>query len=89
MPDEKPIPEDGLFLFLLKPREEHGEQKRRAIDAYWSKKTYRLYHIIAEPNIRVLYHLANGPYRSFVSEEWMQIPEDVEVPPVYVKEWLG
>lgn len=82
--DEKPLPEDGLYLYLLQPGEEHGDQKWRATDAFWSKKTYRLDRIVAEPNSRVLYYLKNGPKRSFVAEELMLIPEDVEVPPEHV-----
>ncbi|XP_057294704.1 uncharacterized protein LOC130623248 [Hydractinia symbiolongicarpus] len=50
--EEKPLPDDGLYLYLLQPGEEH-----------------------------------DGPDRSFVVEELMLIPEDVEVPPEHVKEW--
>ncbi|XP_057305404.1 uncharacterized protein LOC130642332 [Hydractinia symbiolongicarpus] len=44
-PEEKPLPDDGLYLYLLQPGEEHGDAKRRATDALWSKKTYRLNRI--------------------------------------------
>ncbi|XP_057302760.1 uncharacterized protein LOC130636926 [Hydractinia symbiolongicarpus] len=83
--ETKPLPEDGLYLYLLQPGEEHGDQRRRATDAFWSKKTYRLDRIVT--GTRLLYYLKEGPDRSFVSEELMLIPEDVEVPPEYVKEW--
>ena len=86
-PSEKMLPEDGLYLYLLQPGEEHSDQRRRATDAYWSKTMYRLDRISAEPNNRVLYYLKDGPTRSFVSEELMEIPEGVEVPPEHVKKW--
>ncbi|XP_057302757.1 uncharacterized protein LOC130636923 [Hydractinia symbiolongicarpus] len=84
-PDEKPLPEDGLYLYLLQPGEEYGDSKRRATDAFWNKKTYRLDRIVT--GSRVLYYLKDGSERSFVLEELMQVPEDVKVPPQYVKEW--
>ena len=40
--DEKPLPEDGLYRYFYQPGEQHGDQKRRAIDFVWSKNTYRL-----------------------------------------------
>ncbi|XP_057294655.1 uncharacterized protein LOC130623189 [Hydractinia symbiolongicarpus] len=82
-PEEKPLPDDGLYLYLLQPGEEHGDQKR--LDAWWSKKTYRLDHIVT--STRLLYYLADGPDRSFVAEELMLVPEGVEVPPEHVKQW--
>ena len=36
---------------------------------------------------RVMYYLADGPERAFVSKELMLIPEDTELPPDYVQEW--
>ena len=35
----------------------------------------------------MMYYLADGPERAFVSEELMLIPEDTELPPDYVHEW--
>ena len=35
----------------------------------------------------VMYYLADGPDRAFVSEELMLIPEDTELPPDYVQAW--
>ena len=35
----------------------------------------------------MMYYLADGPERAFVSEEFMLIPEDTELPPDYVQEW--
>lgn len=56
-PEEKPLSEDGLYLYLLQPGEEHGDQRRHATDAWWSMKTYRLGRIVAEPDSCVLYYL--------------------------------
>jgi hypothetical protein len=85
-PEDK-LPEDGLYRYLLQPGEEHGDQKKRATDRIWSKKSYRLTQITEQTNNRVIYFLKDGPGRSFVKEELMQIPEDTELPPDYVKNW--
>ena len=39
------------------------------------------------PGNRVMYYLADGPERAFISEELMLIPKDIELPPDYVQEW--
>ena len=41
-PPEDMLPEDGLYHYLLQPREEHDDQCKRAMDRIWSKATYRL-----------------------------------------------
>ena len=41
-PPEDTLPEDGLYCYLLQPGEEHDDQRKRATDRIWSKKTYRL-----------------------------------------------
>lgn len=57
------------------------DKKRRATDAYWSRKTYRLDHI-TEPNSQALYYLCKDIFeRSFVGEDLTQIPEDVKLYP--------
>ena len=38
-PKETMLPEDGLYRYLYQPGEQHGDQKRRAADLIWSKKT--------------------------------------------------
>lgn len=86
-PEENVAPEDGLYRYLLQPGEEHGDQKRRATDKIWSGNTFRLDRIVENPGQRVLYYLAEGPQRAFVREELMEIPEDTEVPPEYVRDW--
>ena len=84
---EKLLPEDGLFRYLLKPGEEHGDSKRRGTDNVWSRKTYRLSDIEQISNQRVIYHLQDGLVRAFVREELMLIPESTELPPESVMKW--
>ena len=86
-PPEEVLPEDGLYQYLLQPREEYDDQQRRATDRIWSKACYRLREIAENPGNCVMYYLADGPERAFVSEELMLIPEDTELPPDYVQEW--
>ena len=84
---ENVLKTDGLYRYLLLPGEEHGDQRRRATDRIWSKKTYRLDRINEDPGQRVLYYLQNGPERAFVKEELMMIPENTKLPPDWVKKW--
>ena len=86
-PAEEILPKDGLYRYLLQPREEHDDQRRRATDRILSKGTYRLREIAENPGNPVMYYLLDGPERTFVSEELMLIPEDTELPPGYVQEW--
>ena len=86
-PPEEVLPDDGLYRYLLQPCEEHDDQRRRATDRIWSKTSYRLQEMTENPSNRVMYYLADGPERAFVSEELMLIPEDTELPPDYVQEW--
>ena len=78
------LPEDGLYRYLLQPGEEHDDQRRRAVDRIWSKKTYRLREIVKNSGNHVMYYLSDGPERAFVSEELILIPEDTELPPAQV-----
>ena len=73
-PPEDMLPEDGLYLYLLQPGEEHNDQLKRP----GSKATYRLREV-------VMYYLLDGPERAFVSDELMLTPEDTELPPDYVQ----
>ena len=94
-PPEETLPEDGLYRYLLQPGEEHDDQRHRAMDRIWSKKTYRLREIMEDPGNHVMYYLSDGlkgpasgvPEKAFVSEELMLIPEDTELPPDYVQNW--
>ena len=43
---EDTLPEDGLYRYLLQPGEEHDDQRKRATDRIWSKKTYSLREIV-------------------------------------------
>ena len=86
-PKEDSLPVNGLYRYLYRPGELEGGQTRRATDMIWSWNTFRLDRIVADQGHRVLYYLAEGPKRAFVREELMQISEDTEVPPDWVKEW--
>ena len=88
-PPEEVLPEDGLYRYLLQPSEEHDDWRCRATDRIWSKGTYRLREIAENPGNHVMYYLLDRPERAFVSEELMLIPENTELPPDYVQEWLG
>ena len=84
-----------MYQYLLQPGEEHDDQRRRETDRIWSKGTYRLREIMENPGNHVMYYLIDGsdsalaptPWKAFVSEELMLIPEDTELPPDYVQEW--
>ena len=86
-PEEETLPKDGLYHYLLQPGEEHNDQRKRATDRIWSKKTYRLREIMEDHGNSVMYYLKDGPERAFVKEELMLIPEDTELPPDYVQKW--
>ena len=43
---EDTLPEDGRYRYLLQPGEEHDDQRKRATDRIWSKKTYSLREIV-------------------------------------------
>ena len=86
-PPEDTLLEDGLYRYLLQQGEEHDDQRCRATDRIWSKKTYRLRVVVEGAGNRVMYYLKDGPERSFVSEELMLISEDTELPPDYVQAW--
>ena len=60
-PPEEVLPEDGLYRYLLQPGEEHDDQRCRATDRIWSKRTYRLREIAENTGNRVMYYLLNGP----------------------------
>lgn len=86
-PSEVELPQGGLYRYLLQPGEEHDDGRRRATDRIWSKNTYRLREVIAQPGNRVMYYVQDGPGRAFVKEELILIPEDTELPPDYVQGW--
>ena len=86
-PEEDKLPEDGLYRYLLQPGEEHNNQRCRAMDRVWSKKTYRFRKVMEDADNLVMYYLSNGPERAFLSEELMLIAEDTDLPPDYIQEW--
>ena len=55
-PPEDTLPEDRLYCYLLQPGEEHNDQRHRATDRIWSKKTYRLTEIGENPSNHVMYY---------------------------------
>ena len=59
-PEEDKLPEDGLYIYLLQPGEEHDDQWHRATDRVWCKGTYRLREIIEDTGNRVMYYLRDG-----------------------------
>ena len=102
-PEEKVLPEDGLYRYLYNPGKLKDDNRRHATDMIWSWNTFRLDRIVQNPGQRVLYYLApsgaagdvdgspggsaGAPQRAFVREELILISEDTEFPPEYVKEW--
>ena len=86
-PPEDILPEDGLYHYLLQHGEKHNDQRKRAMDRIWSKKTYRLREVVEDPGNHVMYYLSDGPEGVFVSEELMLILEDTEWPLDYVQKW--
>ena len=87
-PEEKVLPEDGLYRYLYQPGELEGGDRRRATDKIWSRNIFRLDRIVEDPGQRVLYYLAeDAPKRAFVREQLMLIPENTELPPEWVEEW--
>ena len=86
-PPEDILPEDGLYCYLLQAGEEYDDQRRRAMNRIWSKKTYRLREVVKDFGNRVMYYLSDRPERAIVSEELMLIPEDTELPPDYIQKW--
>ena len=86
-PAEEVLSEDGLYRYLLQPGKEHDDQQHRATDRIWSKASYRLREIAKNPGNQVMYYLADGLERAFVSEELILISDDTELPPDYVQEW--
>ena len=91
--EEEAAPTDGLYRYLLEPGEENSDNKRRATDNLWSRKTFRLDPFMKNPRQSVLYYLApsgaagnaEGPERAFLREELLQIPEDTQVPTEWVE----
>ena len=76
-------------MITIAPGKENDSQRDRATVRIWSKGTYRLREIVEIPGNCVMYYLLDGPdsalvpapWRAFVSEELMLIPEHTELPP--------
>ena len=85
-PEEIVLPEDGLYIYLYQPGEQHRDKKKtdQITDFIWGKNTYRLDRIVQKPDNRVRYYLQDGPERAFVCEELMHVSEDTQVAPDWV-----
>ena len=92
-PKEEVAQEVDLYRYLNKPGELEEDNRRRATDMIWSWDTYRIDRIVDNPGQSVLYYLSpspgdtDGPQKAFVREELQEVPEEVELPPDWVKEW--
>ena len=78
---EKRLPSDAIVRYLYQPGELEGGQRRRATDAIWSLKIYRLGRSVAKSGAPVVYYLAGAPPRGFVREELLVVPSDTQQPP--------
>ena len=86
-PPDNALPKDGLYHYLLQPGEEHDDQRKRAMDRIWSKKTYSLSEVTSSCSNHVMYHLKEGLERAFMKEKLMLIPKHTELPLDYVWKW--
>ncbi len=95
--DEEKLSGDVLVRYLLYPSDLEGG-RRRAGDLNWSPHIYHICQSMVQKNQPVLYWLEEVPFgqidnddyilkhpeRSFVREELMIIPYDMELPPQWV-----
>ena len=51
------LPDDELLHYLLQPKEEHDDQRKRAMDRIWSKTTYRLREVVEDSGGQVMCYL--------------------------------
>ena len=87
-PKEEVVREGGWYRYLYKPGELEDDNRRRATDMIWSLDTFRIDRTVDREGHHVLYYLdADGPQREFVREELQEVPEDVKLPPDWVKKW--
>ena len=54
-PPEDKLPEDGLYRYLLQPREDMTTNINRAMDRVWSKATYRFSKIMEDSGNWAMY----------------------------------
>ena len=67
--------------YLYQPGELEGGQRRRATDAIYSLKVYRLSRAVTKSGAPDVYYLDGGPPRGFVREELQVVPSDTQQPP--------
>ena len=75
---EQKLPSDVLVRYLYQPGELEGGQRRRATDAVWSLRSYKLARAVAKSGAPVVYYLIDGPLRGFVREELLEVPSDTQ-----------
>ena len=73
-PTEEKLPENDLYRYLLLIDEKNEDQRKRATDNVWSRKTFRLSKIVEKTGNRVMYYLSDGLEKTFVKEELILIP---------------
>ena len=65
------LPSDAIVCYLYQPGELEGGQRRRATDAVWSLKVYKLARAVSKSGVPVVYYLEGGPLVvSFVKNCW-------------------
>ena len=77
---KKLLPSLVQVRYLYQPGELEGGVKR-ATDPIWSLKVYRIERSFTKPEQPVLYYLHDGPKRSFIREELLVIPPNIQLPP--------
>lgn len=65
---------DVIVRYLYAPGELEGGTSRRATDPIWSLTVHRISNIMHKPGQPALYHLLDGPKRSFVRQELQVVP---------------
>ena len=78
---EQKLPFDIDVRYLYQPGELEGGQRRRATDAIWSLRIYRLARAVTKSGAPIVYYLEGGPPRGFVREELLVVPPDTQQPP--------
>ena len=76
---ENSLPKNGLYRYLYQHGEQHGDQKRQTIGFIWIKRTYKLYRAVEKPGNPVFYYLQDGPGRAMLSENLMNVLDDIKV----------
>ena len=76
---EKQLPSFVHVRYLYQPGELEGGTKR-ATDPVWSLKVFKIEKPVMKSGQPVMNYLQDGPKRSFVREELLDVPSNTEVP---------